>query len=62
MGGIETWEKVIVAILAVGLVIWLYPNLKQSMAQSREATKDWKGILIPLGIVIIFVIFLLATI
>ncbi len=62
MGDIATWEKVVVAILAVGLVIWLYPGLKQSMAQSKEATKDWKGALIPLGIVVIFVIFLLATI
>lgn len=62
MGDVATWEKVVVAILAIGLVIWLYPSLKQSMARSKEAEKDWKGILIPLGVVVLFVVFLLATI
>ncbi len=62
MGDVATWEKVVVAILAIGLVIWLYPSLKQSMAESKEAKKDWKGVLIPLGVVVIFVMFLLATI
>ncbi len=62
MGDVATWEKVIVAILVIGLLIWLYPSLKQSMAESKEAEKDWKGILIPLGMVVVFVAFLLAII
>ncbi len=62
MGDVATWEKVIVAILVIGLLIWLYPSLKQSMVESKEAEKDWKGILIPLGMVVVFVAFLLAII
>ncbi len=62
MGEIETWEKVVVAILAIGLVIWLYPSLKQSLERSKEVEKDWKGVLIPLGMVVAFVIFLLAIV
>lgn len=57
-----TWEKVIAAILVAGLIYWMWPGVKAAMARSREAPKDWSGALLPLGAVLLFVIFLIAMV
>ncbi len=57
----ETWEKILVGGLAVLLVFLFRPGIKAALQQSREAeTKDWKGLLIPIGAVVLFVILLIA--
>ncbi len=57
----ETWEKILVGGLAVLLVFLFRPGIKAALEQSREAeTKDWKGLLIPIGAVVLFVILLIA--
>lgn len=57
-----TWEKVLAAILIAGLIFWMWPSVKAAMARSREAPKDWRGALLPLGAVVMFVIFLIAMV
>ncbi|MCP5142842.1 MAG: hypothetical protein H6926_01100 [Chromatiales bacterium] len=57
-----TWEKILGAILVAGLLFFMWPGVKAAMARSREAPKDWNGMLIPLGAVVLFVIFLIAMV
>lgn len=55
-----TWEKVIVAVLALALIFFMRPGLKAAMERSKQAeNKDWAGALIPIGFVVLFVIFLI---
>lgn len=57
----ETWEKIILGGLAVLLVFFFRPGIKATLERSRQAeTKDWRGVLIPLGVVVLFVILLIA--
>lgn len=54
-----TWEILLAGLVAV-LVIFLFrPGIKAALAQSRTAQKDWKGVLIPLALVVLFVILLM---
>ena len=55
-----TWEKIIVAILALFLVFAFRPGIKAALEQSRHAEKDWRAALIPIVLVVLFVIFLIA--
>ena len=54
-----TWEKILVAVLALALVFFMRPGLKAAMERSKTAEKDWAGVLIPIGFVVLFVIFLI---
>jgi len=55
-----TWEKIVVAILALLLIFAFRPGIKAALEQSRHAEKDWRGVLIPVFLVVLFVIFLIA--
>jgi hypothetical protein len=56
----STWEILLLGAVAL-LVIFLFrPGIKAVMERSRQAEKkDWQGALIPLGLVVLFVLFLL---
>lgn len=56
------WENILLAILALGLVFWMGPGIKATLERSKEAPKDWLGVLIPIGAVVLFVIFLIMTV
>ncbi len=58
----ELWEKLLLGVMAVLLVLWFRPGIKAALERSREAEKDWKGALIPLAVVVLFVIFLMSTV
>ena len=55
-------ETILLAALAILVVFWFRPGIKATLEQSRKAEKDWKGALIPLGIVVLFVIFLITLV
>ena len=56
----NTWEQILLGIGALILVMLFYPGVKVAMQRSREAENpDWKGALLPIGAVIVFVIFLI---
>lgn len=58
----ELWEQLLVgALVAVMLFFW-WPGIKATMARSREAEKDWGGLLLPIGVVVLFVLFLIAMV
>jgi Na+/melibiose symporter-like transporter len=55
-----TWEQVILGIGGFIILFLFWPGAKAAMQRSKEAeNSDWKGALMPIGIVVLFVIFLI---
>ncbi|NBT30182.1 MAG: hypothetical protein EBT18_12030 [Gammaproteobacteria bacterium] len=57
-----TWEKILLGVLVLVVILWFFPGVKTMMQQSREAPKDWPAVIIPLVAVVAFVIFLIAVV
>jgi TRAP-type C4-dicarboxylate transport system permease small subunit len=55
-------ESLIIGALAVLLLFWMQPNIKNAIARSKKAQSDWLSLLLPIGVVVIFVVFLIATV
>lgn len=56
----ELFEQILVGILAVGVLFLFWPGAKAAMRKSREAENpDWASALFPIGIVVLFVVFLI---
>jgi hypothetical protein len=61
MNQMPVWEQALIAVVTVLVVLWLRPGLKVALEQSRQAQrKDWQSLLLPLGLVILFVLLLIA--
>lgn len=56
------WENLLLGVMVVGVILWMRPGIKASMQQTREAKPDWVGALVPIGFVIMFVVFLIAMV
>ena len=55
----QMWEQVLLGIGAVILVFIFWPGVKVAMQKSKEAENpDWQGVLLPIGVVILFIILL----
>ncbi len=55
------WEQALIAVVTVLVVLQIRPGLKAALKQSRQAQhKDWQNLLLPLGLVILFVLLLIA--
>ena len=60
MQSMATWEMILVGILVVLVLLWIRPGIKNVFEQSRQAEyKDWAGVLIPFGFVVLFVLLLI---
>ncbi|MGH8593664.1 MAG: hypothetical protein ACREX9_06635 [Gammaproteobacteria bacterium] len=60
MQEVSTWEAVLLGVLALLLVFWFRPGIKEALRQSQETEhKDWAGALIPITLVVLFVILLI---
>lgn len=59
MQALSLWENIILAALLLLVIFWFRPGIKAALKRSRNAEKDWPGLLIPLGFVVLFVVFLL---
>ncbi|MCY4314426.1 MAG: hypothetical protein OXD44_12205 [Gammaproteobacteria bacterium] len=57
----ELWEKIIIGILMLLVLLWFLPGTRNMIEASKNAPKDWKGFLIPMGAVILFIVFLILT-
>lgn len=63
MDPLAGWEKILLGLFAVVLLFWIGPNLKHVFQQSNAAEeKDWKGVLIPIALVILFVLLLISLV
>jgi hypothetical protein len=57
----ETWELIAIGAVVLLVLLWFRPGLKEAFKRSAEATeKDWGSVLLPLGLVILFVIVLVS--
>jgi hypothetical protein len=62
MGAVSMWEGILLGALAIFLIFWFRPGIKATMERSKKAEKDWAGALLPLGLVVLFVILLIAMV
>ncbi|MFZ2725655.1 MAG: hypothetical protein WAX77_05360 [Methylococcaceae bacterium] len=62
METLSTTENVILSIMALAIMGLLIPSAKIALERSKDVPKDWMGLLLPLGLVIAFVIFLIAMV
>lgn len=54
------WEQIILGMAAALIVFLFWPGARAAMERSRQAENpDWKGALIPIGAVLLFVILLI---
>jgi len=57
------WWEVLLIGLAIALIIYFFrPGVKAMLEESKRAEKDWPSALIPLGLVVLFVILLIAMV
>ena len=55
------WEQILLGITGFLVLFLFWPGVKVAMEQSRKAENpDWQGALIPVGLVVLFVILLIA--
>ncbi|MGR8933184.1 MAG: hypothetical protein ACU837_02195 [Gammaproteobacteria bacterium] len=59
MQTLSMWENIILAVLVLSVIFWFRPGLKASLEHSRHAEKHWRALLTPLGVVVLFVVFLI---
>lgn len=55
----STWESLLLGALVLLVIFWMKPGIKAAMEQSRQAKSDWMGLLMPMTLVVMFVIFLI---
>lgn len=54
------WEKIASAVFIVAMLVFIFPRMRHAMKHSPKGTaSDWKGFLLPLAGVVLFVIFLI---
>ncbi len=58
MEAFSAWESLLLGALALLVIFWMRPGIKAAVQQSRNAKPDWAGLLLPLGFVILVVVFL----
>ena len=59
MDPLATWEKLLLGVVGLLVLLWFSPGIKTMIAQSRDAQKNWPAVLIPAAMVVILVILLL---
>lgn len=55
------WEQIALGAIAILAIFWFKPGIKTALKQSEEAEKDWPGVLLPIGAVVLFIVFLVGT-
>ena len=58
----SNWENIILGAMAILLLFWFQPGIKAALARSKQAESDWPSLLAPLGLVVLFVLFLIAMV
>lgn len=58
---LSIWENLLLGLIVIAVIFWMKPGIKTSLQVSKEAESDWMSVLIPIAGVILFVLFLIAT-
>ncbi len=60
MGTPSIWENLLLGGLVILLLFWFRPGIKAMFKERREASQsEWMGILVPIGLVAVFVTLLI---
>lgn len=62
MEAFSSWESLLLGVIVLLVIFWMRPGIKASIEQSRKAPADWRALLVPLGFVVLFVIFLMVVV
>jgi hypothetical protein len=61
MEAMSTWEIILLGLVALLVILWFQPGIRSAFQHAKRVEqKDWRGFLLPIALVILFVIFLLA--
>jgi hypothetical protein len=63
MQEMSTWEMVLLGAITVLVLLWFGPGVKTLLEQSRQAEhRDWRGVLLPIALVVLFVLLLISLV
>ncbi len=62
MEPVATWEKLLLGVLALLVILWFSPGINKMIGVSRDANSDWIGFAIPIAMVSLFVFLLILII
>jgi hypothetical protein len=63
MEQMSTWEALLLGVLVVLVLFWMGPGVKVMLERSRQAeTRDWRGFLWPIVLVVLFAFLLIKTV
>lgn len=62
MESYSLWENLLLGLMVLGMIFWMGPGIKATMEKSRTAKSDWMSLVVPIGFVIMLVIFLIAMV
>lgn len=56
----STWETLLLGLLAAAVLLWMWPGVREATRRSRKVENpDWRGVLLPLAVVVLFVALLI---
>lgn len=57
------WLQIGSAVFMLAMLVYIFPRMRQALKHSPKGTmKDWLGYLFPLGMVVLFVAFLIMSV
>ena len=60
MEKLSIWEMLLLGVLVAGVLFLFTPGIKKTFEMSRQAKeRDWKGFLVPLAIMVLFIVLLI---
>jgi TRAP-type C4-dicarboxylate transport system permease small subunit len=62
MESYSVWENLLLGLMVLGMLFWMSPGIKANIEKSRTVKPDWMGVVVPIGFVVMFVIFLVAMV
>lgn len=58
----ELWEQIALGAIIVLVLLWQGPMLLRGARESKDEPRDWMGVLIPIGLVVLFVLVMISLI
>ncbi len=63
MPSMTWWQQAVLALVVVLVLWWTLPGVKAALEKGRRADRrDWRGVVLPVGAVVIFVLLLIALV
>lgn len=56
----ELWEQIALGAIILLILLWQGPMLLRASREKSDEPKDWMGVLVPLGLVVLFVLLMIS--